>query len=160
MAVYEKQAREGSALALLMNEARALRTLAGTNAPQILGFWCDHGVWTLRRRFFEGPILGDLAPDLWPPLLSRLERDLATIHGRGLVHGDLKPSNLVLNGMVLTPIDWEHALRIGEPISDQPVRAVSPGYSHPRLIWARGTVEADLDFHAIDRMKPMPRIHG
>lgn len=141
------------ALRLLQNEARALGLLRGLNVPECIRFAQEADTVVLSRAFVAGPRLDELPHRLWPDLLRRLLGSLGEIHGRGLIHGDLKPANLIARDAGLMPIDWEHALPVGEPIDAQPFRAVSPGTSDPRLIWGQGVVLPDLDHHAIAAMR-------
>lgn len=137
--------------ALLRNEAQVLARLDGDLAPELIGFEAGAEL-VLRRRYVPGQRLSDLDPDRWPTLLERFARDLARVHGQGLVHGDLRPDNLIVTDHGLIAIDWEHALPIGAEIAGLPFRATTLGYSDPRLIWAQGHVVADLDEYSILRM--------
>jgi serine/threonine protein kinase len=145
----EKRASTGMALSLLRNEAQALVVLAGLNISERISFSQEGEDYVLRRAYVTGPRLDELPLRLWPSLLSQLKSVLLLVHDRGLIHGDLKPSNLIVNNMGLTPIDWEHALPIGELIENMPFRAMSLGTSDPRLIWGKGYVLADLDLYSI-----------
>ena len=153
VAVVERRASAGIALSLLRNEARTLEVLAGLNVPARLGFTREGGDFVLRRAHVPGVPLGELPQQLWADLLADVRESLALVHARGLIHGDLKPGNLIGGHAGLTPIDWEHALPIGAPIADLPLRAFSPGTSDPRLIWGSGVVCPDLDFYSIRRME-------
>ena len=138
-------------LHLLRNEARTLARLAGWLAPKLVEF-VDGQNMVLRRQFVAGPTLNDVDRSLWSPLLADFAGNLARVHERGLVHGDLRPENLIVTGDGLIAIDWEHALTIGADIASRPARAATPGYSHPRLIWGRGQVDEDLDRFSIYQM--------
>ena len=142
---------------LLENELRAIQKLAGLCVPSVLSVEAQGDALILRRSFIEGVPLSEIASHLWPPLLKKLTQAISEVHAKGLIHGDLKPVNLIVSGEEITPIDWEHALPIGQRIADLPLRAASLGASDPRLIWAKGVVSRDLDHYSIDRMFDVAR---
>jgi RIO-like serine/threonine protein kinase len=153
--VLQKQASCGLARALLENEARVLAQLAGLGAPAVVCVAQDKTVLTLCQEFIHGATLMHTPLHQWPSLLEQLKISLQSVHARGLVHGDLKPSNLIVSQTGLRAIDWEHALPIGAQIAGLPLRAVSLGMSDPNLIWGRGTVSAAIDHYSIERMSEM-----
>lgn len=138
----------GLGRALLQHEAEVLARLGGRLAPQLIGFEAD----VLRRQFVAGEALSEVDPNRWDALLREFAAELAGVHALGLVHGDLRPENLILSGDRLVAVDWEHALPMGAAIAELPFRAATPGLSDPRLIWGRGQVDADLDGYSISRM--------
>ena len=136
---------------LLRNEAKALAQLDGCLAPKLIEF-VDGDDMVLRRQFVPGPRLYEVAPDLWPDLLGAFAQKLKQVHARGLVHGDLRPENLIATEKGLIAIDWEHALPMAVEIAPLSFRATTPGFSHPRLIWGRGRVDESLDQFPIYQM--------
>lgn len=137
---------------LLRNEAEVLARIDGKIAPKRISF-DEKPEMVLRRQFIEGMTLAEVDRTRWPAVLARFEHELSRVHGAGLVHGDLRPENLILSGDHLVAIDWEHALPIGAELAAVPFRAATPGLSDPRLIWGRGKVDAELDVYSISRMK-------
>jgi serine/threonine protein kinase/formylglycine-generating enzyme required for sulfatase activity len=70
------------------------------------------------------------------PLARDIARALAEVHGKGLVHGDIKPANIILDDENGSPrlIDFGLALHHGEPLSGE--HACIPGtpaYLAPEL---------------------------
>ncbi len=150
--IVEKSASSGIARELLENECRVMTLLEGVNAPKIVDVEASTSNLILRRVFLPGITLLETPKEKWPALLTKLGENLKTVHMAGLIHGDLKPENLIVQKNEITPIDWEHALPIGRRIADLPLRAASLGTSAPRLIWAKGNVSIDLDLHPINCM--------
>ena len=150
--VVEKCAKSGVQRQLLENELYALEILSGLNAPKLVHVDVSKQALTVWRDFVRGIPLSQVPAPLWPALLANLTKILRQVHAKGLIHGDLKPSNLIVDGTNITPIDWEHALLLGEKLNTQNFRAVSLGTSHPRLIWGRGTVTENLDHYSIQQM--------
>jgi RIO-like serine/threonine protein kinase len=150
--VVEKRAKSGLSRQLLENELQSMQRLSGLNAPRVLNVELLEDVLIVRRELIIGSPLSQVSLDLWPGLLKQLAGTLTAVHAKGLIHGDLKPANLIVNGSTITPVDWEHALEIGQPVADLPFRAVSIGTSDPRLIWGKGTVSEAFDLYSIARM--------
>ena len=137
---------------LLQNEARILARLNGKLAPKLISF--EEGAdMVLRRQFIAGQRLLDADKVSWPNLLADFELKLAEVHALGFVHGDLRPENLIVTDAGVVAIDWEHALPIGAEISGLTFRATTLGFSDPRLIWARGQVDGNLDKYSISKMR-------
>lgn len=136
---------------LLRNEAKALARLDGCLAPKLIEF-VDGDDMVLRRQYVTGPRLCDVALNFWPDLLGVFAQELMQVHDQGLVHGDLRPENLIATGEGLIAIDWEHALPMAVEIASLSIRAATPGFSHPRLIWGRGRVDESLDKFSIYQM--------
>ncbi|NOR31431.1 MAG: hypothetical protein GQ539_10080 [Sulfitobacter sp.] len=150
--IVEKRAESGLARQLLENELQSMQRLSGLNAPRVLHVELLKDVLIVRRELILGSPLSQVWLDLWPGLLKQLADTLTAVHVKGLIHGDLKPANLIVNGSTITPVDWEHALEIGQTVADLPFRAVSIGTSDPRLIWGKGTVSEAFDLYSIARM--------
>ncbi|WP_260958451.1 serine/threonine-protein kinase [Pseudomonas citri] len=70
------------------------------------------------------------------PLLDAL----AYAHGRGVLHGDMKPSNVMLNGADVRLFDFGLGLAEEGPLKDLPglnrerLKAWTPGYAAPELL--------------------------
>lgn len=153
--VVRKQASSGLRRDLLENEIRVLEQISTLDVPAVVASHEDGPILTLEREFIDGTALSDTPLPLWPDLLAKLEHTIQKVHALGIVHGDLKPSNLIVSGPDIRAIDWEHALPIGAQIADLPFRAVSLGTSDPNLIWGRGTVSEEIDRYSIARMYQM-----
>ncbi|HZR83415.1 MAG TPA: AAA family ATPase [Candidatus Binatia bacterium] len=114
-------------------------------------------------RYYEG---GDLAtyldecPERRPPLEKAVEiavhvcRGLEHAHGRGVVHGDVKPENIFLSGDAGTAVLGDFGLasieRGGERTFDEAWAELdgTPAYMAPERIGG-GTVEARSDLYAL-----------
>jgi serine/threonine protein kinase len=110
-----------AALARFRLEARAL---AGLVHPHIAFLWEmgeDNGRVFLAMRFVDGPALDRRLAEQgampWPQALACVEQIASALdwaHGRGLVHRDVKPANIVLSeseGAVLTDFGLVKALQ-------------------------------------------------
>ena len=86
-------------------EAIALSVLAHPNVVPVTDFGVDHGVPFLVMELLEGQTLGALIKEGPLPLWRALEiarqtlRVLAFSHLKGVVHGDLKPTNVFLQAL-------------------------------------------------------------
>jgi Protein kinase domain len=70
---------------------------------------------------------------LWM-LGSALARVLATVHARGIVHCDVKPSNLLVRGHDVRVIDFGIARYIGEQCGDDGIVQCSIGWASPEQL--------------------------
>ncbi|HYN97809.1 MAG TPA: serine/threonine-protein kinase, partial [Pilimelia sp.] len=100
----------------------------------------------LRRRLRrEGPFPPAAAADL----AARLADALAYLHGLGLVHGDVKPGNLLLpgDGGRARLADFGSARRAADRDGDRPVHA-TPEYVAPEVV-AGGPPTSAADVYAV-----------
>jgi serine/threonine protein kinase len=156
--LFEKRASSGLFRKLLENEKKAMEIMEGINAPILVSVELNENLLTVSRAFLPGTTLHQTPKKSWPTVLRTLAENIKHSHARGLIHGDLKPSNIIVDGSRVTPIDWEHALPVGARLEDQPLRAFSPGTTDPRLIWAKGAVSGELDQYSIERMLECSRL--
>ena len=130
----------------LRDEFVALARLRHRNIVAVL----DYGLTDAGHEFFTmelitGPPLDAAAPrgsPAWFSLLDGVLDALAFVHARGMVHADLKPSNMLVDGAMLasSPSDAvrlaDFGLAIPSPVADAPRRASSES----GLAMARGTI--------------------
>jgi len=72
---------------------------------------------------------------LWTLGLA-LARVLAAIHARGIVHCDVKPSNLLIRGLDVRVIDFGIARYVGEPCADHGIVQCTRGWAAPEQLRA------------------------
>jgi serine/threonine protein kinase len=87
------------------------------------GYRC--GTTLLRHSTPPGP--------LWT-LGSALARVLAAIHAKGIVHCDVKPSNLLVRGHDVRVIDFGIARYVGEPCADGGIVHCTRGWAAPEQL--------------------------
>jgi serine/threonine protein kinase len=82
-------------------------------------------------------LLGGSTPvgPLWT-LGSALARVLAAIHTKGIVHCDVKPSNLLVHGHDVRVIDFGSARYVGEPCADDGIVHCTRGWAAPEQLRA------------------------
>lgn len=105
------------AVARLRREFRQTRALPHPNIVAMFDLDCDRGLWFITLEWLDGESLaarlGRVAPaplpasEVWP-ILRTCAQALAFAHGRGIVHGDIKPSNVMI-----TPDGEAHLLDFG-----------------------------------------------
>ncbi len=99
-----KQMPPGSSLGLAIREARAAIDVRHPNVAAIYGAGVDEDDEYLVMEYVPGGTLMELLerePLPWPPrkaaaFISQVAAGLAALHGRGLIHCDLKPQNILL----------------------------------------------------------------
>lgn len=164
-------ARDRTRRAAFQREARLARRISHSNVARVLEFAQDGELYFLTMEFIDGESLQDLLAREGglPPgrLLSRMIgacKGLAAAHAAGVVHGDLKPGNLLLapgRGAVLT--DFGIARALAEDGSDEPPRHGTPQYMAPeQLQGAPPSLRSDvfaaglLMFEALTGRLPWP----
>jgi non-specific serine/threonine protein kinase len=86
----------------LLSEARAASALNHPNIVTIHDFGSDHGTDFIVMEFVEGDTLrdaisrGPLRPDLLGEIALKAASVLEVTHRAGIVHGDIKPANILL----------------------------------------------------------------
>lgn len=134
----------GDDRAALLREVRVAEALAGAGIVRVFDADPSAGwvalEWAPRgslREALRGPEVGALYPiDAWARALAR---SLARVHGKGYVHGDVKPANVLLRRSgepVLS--DFGIARRIGETSEGG-----SPGYVAPERLAGAPFAETD-----------------
>jgi len=106
-------------------EARVLAALQHPHIVRVHEFFCERETAYLVSEFVEGEVLASYHQDWLAPIVSAL----AAVHGQGLVHGDVKPANILVqpNGRPVL-IDFG----CSRPSHTEPTAClVSHGYSPP-----------------------------
>jgi len=128
----------------LLNEARCL----GVCTDRVIDLSEGAAGTALLLRFIAGTPLSVDAP----APATALQRELAELHCRGFVFCDLTPANVVLDGDRIGLIDWEFCCERGADLWALLRRPYSSGFTHPDLIWGRGSAHTNIDLFALDRM--------
>jgi serine/threonine protein kinase len=81
-------------------------------------------------------------------IVTQLINALMDCHRHSVVHGDIKPNNLVFDGETLQLIDFGHAGLIGELLQEKKYRGFSPSFSLPSLKEGQGKVSTDADWYS------------
>lgn len=73
-------------------EARSLAGLDHPNIVRVAGLFEERGTFYLVTEYIAGEILDAHHQEWLPPIVSALQ----AVHSRGLVHGDIKPENILI----------------------------------------------------------------
>ena len=134
----------------LVREAMALSGLEGLGVPRVVGFGALPGTGRryLVRELVEGESLAKVienahGPD-WIGPLARTSEQLTVLHRGGLLHGDIKPANVIVNaagGATLVDLGLAAPWREGGTKPE----GLTPQYAAPELfIGAPLTVRAEV----------------
>jgi serine/threonine protein kinase, bacterial len=98
----------------------------------------------LRRRLVDS---GPLPPAVAAEVVAQVAEALAYVHGRGIVHGDVKPGNVLVpvDGSAVRLADFGVARRLGEPSR---ATHATPEYVAPEIV-AGGAPSPAADVYAL-----------
>lgn len=136
---------------MLAHEAAMLRRLEASGiAPRLVDHRQSSTSARLVMTYLSGqhpsvPLAGQAAA------LTAVGRAIDAAHTLGVVHCDLKPTNVILDDGRAWLLDWATAANIGTPVKGMGWRPYSSGYTHPDLIWGRGFVSPQYDHYALSR---------
>ncbi|MFN2464815.1 MAG: serine/threonine-protein kinase [Candidatus Dormibacteria bacterium] len=137
-------------------EARIMASLDHPNCVRVFDFIEEEGRAVLVSEYVRGASLrqvadheGHLTPEQSLGVLKGALSGLAYAHGRGLVHRDIKPDNLLADGEGVSKLaDFGQALVASGPGAAGGMPAGSPAYMSPEMITG-GRVDLRSDIYAL-----------
>ncbi|MGI5245311.1 protein kinase domain-containing protein [Dactylosporangium sp. CA-139066] len=165
---YDTQANEWVAVKILRSEAAEVpelkdgflgeaELLAGLEHPSVIrvkNLVTDKGVLAIAMELVNGPDLrrrlraeGPLPPAVAAEVVAQVADALAYVHANGIVHGDVKPGNLLVptDGGPVRLADFGVARRLDRPAG--PTHA-TPEYVSPEVV-AGATPSPSADVYAL-----------
>lgn len=148
----EAQAAEVGGLTTLYNEVRTARTVAHPNVCRVYDVGEIDGLAFISMEYVDGENLrsllqriGHLPQEKGVELARQLCHGLAAIHAQGLVHRDLKPTNVMVDGRGRARITDFGLAGLAQELAAAGARAGTPAYMPPEQLAGRGvTVRSDL----------------
>ena len=124
---------------LVLNEARVLWNLYHPSLPTLRDLLRDEtsGRYVLAMRFVEGTVLTKERPLDLPTaiqVMGRMLRVLKFIHRRGIVHGDIKPANIILEPGRHNVVLVDLGTAIVKPTGTSKPVAYTPAFAAPETI--------------------------
>ena len=86
-------------------EVEVSQRIVSPNVVRVLGYGKRDGVPYVAMEYVDGPSLREMVRDLGPlpweevkPILRQIAEGLGAAHAAGVIHRDVKPSNILLDG--------------------------------------------------------------
>jgi serine/threonine protein kinase len=144
--------KDAGALARLPSEVRVARQVSHPNVCRVFDIGDTEGVTFLTMEYVDGEDLaslvrriGRLSPDKAIEIARQACAGLAAAHERGVIHRDMKPANLMLDGSGRIRITDFGLAGIAATIEGAEVRAGTPAYMAPeQLAGKEVTARSDL----------------
>ena len=139
------------ALAGLEREFRQMRLLSHPNIARVFDLCCDGDVWFITMQQIEGPTAKVWAatshdPEVALRIIDGCCAALEHAHARGIVHGDLKPTNVIVaeHGTAIV-IDFGSLPEAGGPfpVAGHCNPIATPAYASPQILIGREGEERD-----------------
>jgi len=137
-AAYPEQSDD----AWVMREARSLARLSHRNVVAVHQVQQVEGLVVIAMEYVAGPTMAawlDERPRRWRevvPLFVQVARGLAAVHRAGLVHRDVKPSNIIVGDDGVVRLS---DFGLARPTASEPPDAAAVDAGSPRLSVGRGT---------------------
>jgi serine/threonine-protein kinase len=148
----EAWSQNADAIARFRNEVRVARQVSHPNVCRVHDLGEVEGLWFLSMEYVDGEDLGSLLrrigrlpADKALEIARKLCAGLAAAHDKGILHGDLKPANIMLDrrGQVLLT-DFGLAALAGE-VARADITSGTPAYRAPeQLAGEEVTVRSDI----------------
>lgn len=144
------------ALARFRREAETVRAVRSAYTANLIDASLETPPYWLATEYVAGPTLskavaerGPFPPDSARRLLAALAEALASVHGYGVTHRDLKPQNVILSPQGPLLIDFGIARGTADTALTQTgLTPGTPGYSAPEVV-IRNEVSAAADVFAL-----------
>ena len=151
----EALARDPRSLARFQSEVRLARQISHPNICRVYDIAETDGHHFLSMEYVDGEDLASLLrrvgrfpPDRAAEVAQQLCSGLAAAHERGVLHLDLKPANVMIDGRGQVIIHDFGLASLVEQIPGNPVHAGTPGYMAPEQ-WAGGRVTTRTDLYSL-----------
>ncbi len=146
---------DGAALARLHREVRLARTVAHRNVCRVFDIGEAGGLHFLSMEYIDGEDLasllkriGRLPGDKAVELARQICAGLAAAHEAGVLHRDMKPANVMVDGRGRAKITDFGLAQVAEELASQDVFAGTPAYMAPEQITS-GEVSVRTDVYAL-----------
>lgn len=150
---------DAESMAQFRSEARAMAKLNHNNIVSIYDFGAVQGQCYFVMEYVEGKsvhemiIDGVVTPEMASNLMAQVCDALSYAHSKGIIHGDIKPSNIVVNGDgTVKLLDFGLARLMEQDQSDTDVEWVpmgTPEYAAPELYERGAVADPRTDIYAL-----------
>lgn len=148
----ESLSSDAAALARFHSEVRIARQISHANVCRVFDIGDANGVPFLSMEYVDGEDLasvvrriGRLSPDKATEIARQICAGMAAAHERGVIHRDMKPANVMLDGAGKIRITDFGLAGIAANMQGAEVRAGTPAYMAPEQLSGKEvTVKSDI----------------
>lgn len=158
---YPRWAQDASNRKAFLDATKHISSLFHPHVAAILGLVDQAGLLGIARQWIPGINLAswlksqlDLEPQQVALIIQRIAEGLSAIHASGVLHGDLKPANIIMRHGTVDPviIDFGSAFSLSSnQNSPGSWRGGTPGYIAPEILQQQ-PYDHRLDFFSLGMM--------
>src|SRR5262249_24497877 len=147
--------RDPQHIAALHEEVKLARQISHANVCRVYDIGAGDGLTYLSMEFVDGEDLasllrriGRLPPDKGVEIARQLCLGMAAAHDKGVIHRDLNPANVMIDGRGHVRITDFGLARLSAQVTGLDARAGTPGYMAPEQL-AGKEVTSRSDIYAL-----------
>ncbi|OAA31360.1 hypothetical protein AT15_07640 [Kosmotoga arenicorallina S304] len=155
--VFSEDAEKSfSRISEFIDEAKMMTSVKNERIVEVLDYFTENGTAYYVMEFIDGKTLRDFIKKHGPldskqaiHLIKEIALGLKAIHDRGILHGDLKPSNVMMNNKGIKIMDFGAASLKNTIYATKHGKVISWGYSAPERFTNSTIITPQSDIYSL-----------